>query len=588
MSGEAARTNGRPPECDSGAATSGRPLSGSPKRQQRAPSAPASASPKAGSASAAATRGSPSSRRQPPGSLRLHPVLLRKFPASSPPQTQSPVSGARSPTLWSTGAYEVLRVVDVPGAGDVTWSDAGGLRRLSPSSSGGVVYECDGVPRPASMQVMWIPELAQRDGPGMLVLPDVKRLLSMPRQGLPALLGRVRKVAQLGGAECNIGDTVLVRTAAAGQPGFGASAVLSPYSAPGAMPFSPSDRPNSPGRYVKQMADPSGRLSAAPVLLQPPRRSRDTGRASAADAGSVSASAPAPAPAPAAAPAAAGAREPLAAWSPPPSQDEQDALSALPMTRAASTRCSTPQAQGARALQPRRGTRGSQQLVGRAATPPPRLYERDQHLLHLPPTPLPGARRGQSQPAAAPLQPQAAAAQRLPPPLPPEGCAGQGPPGAADIVALSVVQRDGPGAPRLFRLTLRGNVGRLSVPALKRALEPHCAIPAHAQVLDLDGAELADWQRGGDVGLCGGACIGVRCGVHIDGQLGAPPVAAGPDSGWWPVESVRISPPRSWERTLSPRPAVASPLRTQQHGYFPPSCPPPSWGAQAAHARDRP
>jgi len=61
-----------------------------------------------------------------------------------------------------------------------------------------------------------------------------------------------------------------------------------------------------------------------------------------------------------------------------------------------------------------------------------------------------------------------------------------------------VVSRVG-GNPKLYKLILKGDVSRLPVTTLKKAMQAFTTMPSQDMVLTKDGTRLEDYMAGGDV-----------------------------------------------------------------------------------------
>jgi hypothetical protein len=87
---------------------------------------------------------------------------------------------------------------------------------------------------------------------------------------------------------------------------------------------------------------------------------------------------------------------------------------------------------------------------------------------------------------------------------------------------VSVVSRIG-GTPKLYKLTLKGDVARLPVTTLKKALQAFTAMPAQDMVLTKDGQRLEDYMVGADVQLVPGSVLH----LDINGGVGIEEVNVG-------------------------------------------------------------
>eukprot|EP01062_Namystynia_karyoxenos_P020381 TRINITY_DN17720_c0_g1_i4.p1 TRINITY_DN17720_c0_g1~~TRINITY_DN17720_c0_g1_i4.p1 ORF type:complete len:508 (+),score=90.85 TRINITY_DN17720_c0_g1_i4:878-2401(+) len=91
-------------------------------------------------------------------------------------------------------------------------------------------------------------------------------------------------------------------------------------------------------------------------------------------------------------------------------------------------------------------------------------------------------------------------------------------------VRVSVVSHIDPTLPRLYRLTLHGDIARLPVSAIKEALAAHCGVAACDQQLEIDGRPLGDADAGPAAGVCDG-------GVYIMRLAERPRVFSGSSMG---------------------------------------------------------
>ena len=79
------------------------------------------------------------------------------------------------------------------------------------------------------------------------------------------------------------------------------------------------------------------------------------------------------------------------------------------------------------------------------------------------------------------------------------------------VTRIDVISRVSP-SPRLYQLTLRGDISQMPVAAIKKSLEAHTGVPSSAQVLEKEGYVLYDNATGSAAGLKSGSVLTLRLG----------------------------------------------------------------------------